>query len=208
MGHLAELETPLFNSAHSALVFAFNFSGQSYDRPMMNRMADGPKRSGKGLVGLDGAGQAGMIRGEVAVLGKLHEAIVTAYYAPHSMPCDCRKPCCSGSKINPEWSDAIGFITQAAIGQLSGACSNYRLRRAIVSRNFGEKCSLVDIANACGVNRDTASAHNEKISLWLSGYRPKKGSGQQAIIGEIERAKTAAAERLHIVGLVFTTLDA
>lgn len=208
MGQIAELETPLFASAHSALVFAFNFSGQSYDRPMMNRMADGPKRSGKGLVGLDGAGQAGMIRGEVAVLGKLHEAIVTAYYAPHSMPCDCRKSCCSGSKVNPEWSEAISFITQAAMSHLSGLMSNHRLRRAIVAKNFGEKVSLGDVAAVCGVNRDTASAHNEKISTWLSGYRPKKGNSQQAIVGEIVRAKTAAAERLHIMGFVFSTLDA
>ena len=77
---------PLFINAHSALVFAFNFSGQCYDRPMMNRMAAPSVGTGKGLVGLDGAAQAGMIRGEVKSLGKLAEAILIARFAPHSMP--------------------------------------------------------------------------------------------------------------------------
>ena len=35
-------EEPLFDSAHAALVYAFNYSGQAYDRPLMNRLADDP----------------------------------------------------------------------------------------------------------------------------------------------------------------------
>ena len=201
MGHAAAaIETytgeALFGSAHAALVFAFNFSGQSYDRPMMNRMADGPKRSGKGLVGLDGAGQAGMIRREVADLGQLREAIITAYYAPRSLPCACRRPCCSGQTVNAEWSDAIGCITQAAVGQLSGMTSNYRLRRGIVMRAFGEKVSISELANVCGVNRDTAAAHNEKVSAWLMGRRHDRADGL------IESTKWAIAARLNDAGFV------
>ena len=200
MGHAAVLEIDageaLFSSAHAALTFAFNFSGQAYDRPAMNRMADGPARSGKGLVGLDGAGQAGMIRREVADLGPLREAIITAYYAPRSLPCACRRPCCSGHTVNAEWSDAIGCITQAAVSQLSGVVSNYRLRRGIVTRAFGEKVSLTELATICGVNRDTASSHNEKVSSWLLGRRHDKADGL------IEQAKAAIADRLIEAGFV------
>ena len=201
MGHAAiALETntgeAMFSSAHAALVFAFNFSGQSYDRPMMNRMADGPKRSGKGLVGLDGAGQAGMIRREVADLGALFEAIITASFAPRTLPCSCRRSCCSGHTANPEWSDAIGYITQAAVGQLSGSVSNYRLRRGIVMRAFGEKVSISELATACGVNRDTASAHNEKVSAWLTGRRRDRADGL------IYQAKGVIEARLNEAGFV------
>ena len=77
----------LFNSAHGALVFAFNFSGQAYDRPMMNRLATPSVGTGKGLVGLDGAGQSGFIRAEVKAMGKLSEAIIIARIAPRSTPC-------------------------------------------------------------------------------------------------------------------------
>lgn len=194
---------PLFDSAHSAVVFAFNFSSQCYDRPLMNRMADGPKRPGKGLAGLDGAGQAGMIRREIAQLGPLHEAIIIACFAPRSVPCDCRRPCCCGKKTNHEWSDAIGLITQYAVGQLSGTVSNYRLRRGIVSKAFGEKVSIGELAVTCGVNRDTASAHNEKINSWLCGRRVN-GSGRvfRAGSGEIEQAKDAAFFRLHDAGFI------
>ena len=203
MGHAAALETyvgdALFSSAHAALTFAFNFSSQAYDRPMMNRMADGPARSGKGLVGLDGAGQAGMIRREIAALGQLREAIITACFAPQSLPCSCRRPCCSGQTINTEWSDAIGVITQAAVGQLSGCISNHRLRRGIVEKAFGAKVSISDLAVACGVSRDTASAHNEKLVAWLRGSKRRLSAED---FGIVDMAKSAATERLLCAGFV------
>lgn len=95
MAATAEVFAPLFESAHGALVFAFNFSGQCYDRPMMNRLASPAVGSGKGLVGLDGAAQAGMIRAEVQTLGKLAEAIIIARIAPRTVPCHCRSARCA-----------------------------------------------------------------------------------------------------------------
>lgn len=60
---------PMFKSAHAALVFALNYSMQQYDRPLINRIAAGhTKESHKGLSGVDGAAQAGMIRAELARL--------------------------------------------------------------------------------------------------------------------------------------------
>lgn len=59
-----------FTRAHAALVFALNFASDCYDRPVMNRLADGPRAAGKGLAGLDGAAQAGMVRAEAEASGR------------------------------------------------------------------------------------------------------------------------------------------
>lgn len=195
-------EEALFKSADEALTYAFRFSNHAYDRPMMNRMADGPHRSGKGLVGLDGSGQAGMIRAEIKSIGDFHLAIVTARYAPSNFPCDCRSACCSGRTTNWEWSEAIDLITRVAIGQVGS--SNHRLRRAIVVNAFlrrSEQQKIGELADYCNVHRDTASDHNAKIMLWLCGMRSKKNV-EQTVIGEIDRAKDAAQRRLYEVGFI------
>ncbi|MFT0167499.1 hypothetical protein ACLKMY_00525 [Paraburkholderia mimosarum] len=57
-------ETPekLFRTPQDALVFAFNYSMHGQGRPLMDRLAAPSLRTGKGLSGNDGAGQAGMVR--------------------------------------------------------------------------------------------------------------------------------------------------
>ena len=74
--------TPPFDSYIDALIFAFNASSENYDRPYMNRVAAPAVGSGRGLGGLDGAAQAGMIRAEVRDLGRMREAILLARFAP------------------------------------------------------------------------------------------------------------------------------
>ncbi|HYD58951.1 MAG TPA: hypothetical protein VEC35_01255 [Noviherbaspirillum sp.] len=191
---------PLFKSADDALRFAYHFSAQQYDRPLMNRMADKTSRSGKGLAGLDGSGQAGMIRREMAALGPFYEAIVIANYAPRDIPCECRAPCCSGAKVNKEWSAAIDIVTTEAMQHLTGKLSHYKLRRSIVERQFGVKHKIGDMADECGVDRDTASAHNMILTMWLTG--DKKRDVPNRKIGEIFRAITAASEALWQAGFI------
>lgn len=194
------VEDALFNNAFQALTFAFRFSAEQYDRPLMNKLADKGSRPGKGLAGINGAGQSGMIRREVKALGPLYEAIVIASFAPHSVPCQCKAACCSGEKINKEWSEAIYVITDAAMMQLSGRLSHYQLRRGIVERQFGVKKTLTDLATKCGVDRDTASHHNAILTTWLSG--DKKRDVPNAKIGEIERALSAARVSLSDAGII------
>ena len=93
--------TGLFRSTQDALLFAFRHAGQAYDRPLMLRMADASRGSGAGLAGLDGAAQAGMIRAEVAALGRLHEAVLVARFADRAIPCQCKAACCSGERRVP-----------------------------------------------------------------------------------------------------------
>lgn len=191
---------PLFKSAHAALVFAYRFTSQQYDRPLMNRMADKEARTGKGLAGLDGAGQAGLIRSEVKGLGPLYESIVIASFAPQDVTCECKRPCCAGSKVNKEWSSAIDAITTEAMQHLAGKLSHYGLRRGIVERQFGAKHKLSELAEKCGVDKDTASAHNMILAMWLTGDKKKDVPNRK--IGEITRAITVASERLWQAGFI------
>lgn len=206
MGKSATAEglQPLFESAHSALVFAFNFSGQCYDRPMMNRLAAPALGSGKGLASLDGAGQSGMIRAELAAIGKLGEAVLTARVAPRSIPCQCRSSCCSGQRANRDWADAIAYLSeQARTTALAGCTSNGLLRREYVVRYFTRKAdrvSLEAIAERHGIARNTVSAHAAKVAAWLGGKTASKGEvvapGLEAIAFDV------IDERLRAVGMV------
>ena len=189
MGAVAAEIEPLFASTHAALVFAFNFSHQAYDRPVMNRMADGPKRSRKGLVGLDGAGQAGMIRAAVDALGREEAMVITARFAPRRDRCECRKSCCSGWKAGREWVGATDWLTQYVLSMaLSGCVSHYRLRNGIVRRVFGDEVKLGAIAEQAEVNRDTVADHAKRITKHLSGIE--------------NRAMKAIDERLFKNGIV------
>lgn len=200
----AEVLEPLFESAHGALVFAFNFSGQCYDRPMMNRLASPAFGSGKGLAGLDGAAQAGMIRAEVQAMGQLAEAILIARIAPRSVPCHCRSSCCSGKRPNWEWTNAIAFLADhVRQTAMHGCCSNGLMRRDYVERYFtrkGDRVSLEALAEKHDINRDTASGHFARVALLFGGAAPKKG--KPAEVGLEHVAMDAADQRLRSAGMV------
>ena len=200
----AELLEPLFESAHGALVFAFNFSGQCYDRPMMNRLASPAIGSGKGLVGLDGAAQAGMIRAEVQTMGKLAEAIIIARIAPRSVPCHCRSACCAGHRPNKEWTDAISVLADyVRTTALAGCTANGMLRREYVVRYFSrkdERVSLEVLAERHDVARNTISAHASKVAMLFGGTQAKKDKA--AVPGFEAAAMNAIEDRLRAIGMV------
>lgn len=168
-GEVMMYEEALFSSAHAALTFAFNFSGQQYDKSMMARLASTPSKAGKGLGGIDGAAQAGMIRAELHACGELVENVLTARMAPKYIICECTHACCSGKKPNHEWEDAIAWLTRDAMSQVAGMLSHYRLRRGIIERHFGVKHNISELADICAVSRNTVAAHQQKILKWLKG---------------------------------------
>ena len=94
----------LFKSTHDALRFAYNFNG---DNTVSAHWGGMPKPTGRGLGGLDGAGEAGNIKRVVESLGGLVTAWAVANYAPNSFPCSCRRPCCKGWRMNDEWESAV-----------------------------------------------------------------------------------------------------
>lgn len=200
----AETLEPLFDNAHGALVFAFNFSGQSFDHPLMNRLAAPAVGTGKGLVGLDGAAQAGFIRSEVQRLGRLAEAILIARIAPRTVPCSCKAMCCAGKKPNDEWTGAISYLAdQVRQTALHGCTSNGVMRRAYLVRYFTPKeqrISLEELAAKYDIDRNTASAHNAKVAAWLAGV-PAKGE-RPAVPGMEPLARDAIEDRLREIGMV------
>ena len=110
------MSEPLFRSAHEALMFAFTFSdacghpvAAAAERRIATFARDRYERipgSGRGLTGLDGAAQAGMIRAEVERIHPLHQIVLVARFsvtniaqrqaacsalalrARHAVPCD------------------------------------------------------------------------------------------------------------------------
>lgn len=201
---MMQRENILFASANGALVFAFNFSGQAYDRHTMNRMAAPSLGNGKGLVGLDGAGQAGMILAEVKGMGKMAEAILIARLAPRSTGCECRASCCSGQKPNKVWTDAIAFLSDhIRTTALAGCIANGLMRREYVVRYFTRKddrISLEDLAKKYEIDRKTVSAHAAKVALYLGGAQAKKD--KPATPGFESMAFNAIEDRLRDIGMV------
>lgn len=197
-------ENMLFQNAHGALTFAFNFSGQAYDRPMMNRLASPAIGSGKGLVGLDGAAQAGMIRAEVKAMGKLAEAILIARVAPRMTPCSCRSSCCSGHKPNKEWTDAVAYLADyVRTAVYAGCVVNGLMRREYLVRYFtkkDERVSLEALAEKYDIARNTVSAHNAKVATWLGGVPARKD--KPAMLGMEQAAFDAIEDRLRSIGMV------
>lgn len=168
---MTEQNESLFSCAHSALTFAFNYSGQQFDKSAMARLASSPSGPGKGLGGLDGAGQAGMIRNEVSQLGKIGEAVMIARTAPHANPCSCRAACCSGWHKNKEWVVAISVLADYMRSTaLAGTTANGQARIACVARYFETKnrrSSLDEMSKDLGLNRNTIGAYASKVAKEL-----------------------------------------
>ena len=200
----AALEEPLFHSAHAALLFALNFSSEQYDRPMMNRMASPTLGSGRGLAGLSGAAQAGMIRSEIKSMGKLAEAILIARLAPRHTLCDCRARCCSGRKPNADWIDAISHLSDhIRTTALAGCTSNGIMRREYVIRYFSrkdERIGIDSLAEKYEIDRHTVAAHSAKVAM-LFGGAPARGD-KPAVLGLEAAATNAIDAKLREIGMV------
>lgn len=171
------MSEPLFKSAYSALIFAFNFSHQAYDPPLMNKLGWGPlNRISSGLSGTTGAAQSGLILSRLTRLTIPQQNIVVAKFAPRTWPCSCRAPCCSGHKPNGEWEQAISDLgTLAGRECLAGCISNRALREGLVRRIFnGSTLTLDQLAAKTGVSERTVKSHSAAISQWILGAkRPK-----------------------------------
>jgi hypothetical protein len=189
--------TVLFKSANAAVKFAVNFGNELHiERSAMNKMADPPKGADTGLGGLDGAGQAGMILSMIKGTGEFHEACLIARSAAHRIPCSCGAPCCSKSRPNWEWYEAVNFITMEVKRLIDserrdgtrGIKDDPAMRRALVSKYFGERIKINELAKACEVTDATVSTHHGKLTKIL-----KKTEGE---------AWTLIEDRLRYAGLI------
>ncbi|MCI2809375.1 hypothetical protein [Eoetvoesiella caeni] len=204
---LAHDNDGLFETAHNALLFAFNFSNEQYDRPLMNRYADDPvSYVSKELSGMDGAGQAGIIMSRLMGLPPLYQYIIFAKYAPQVIKCDCDRACCRGYRDNRLWLAAISEISSTALREaLSGCISHRVLRDGIVKKLFERKKAkhkivLSDLAERCGVPQRTALDQSAKIRRWYHGANATKN--HEAIQGHVQRAELLAENLFESCGIV------
>ncbi len=103
-------DSPLFKSAHSALLFAFHYSGQQSPKTAMGILMKGsPLGKGKGLSGLDGAAQAGMILFEFDKLDKYQRLVLLIRFGDVRHTCHC----CGQLAPSDEWLEAVDALSWA-----------------------------------------------------------------------------------------------
>ena len=201
MKSLSDHTDPLFKDAHEALVYAYNFSHQQYPRSPMSK-AILQSRAGRGLGGLDGAAQAGMIRAEVEQLDRLERAFIVARFAPASVPCDCGRSCCSGNRPNEEWTNAIGILSlHLKEVVLFGCKTTIDMRVDYLKRFFLQKNTCLSI-EALGekhcVVKNTICRHLAEVKSFFLG---NVVNGDRSP-GLEERAMTAITDRLEQAGII------
>lgn len=192
------MDDPIFRSTEAALKYAFCFSTEQYGRSAMAAMY-APPGSGRGLSGIDGAGNAGMVRAEVEKLSPTQRAVLIVRYAPPDLPCSCRRPCCKGSYANKEWSDALELLAQFTAPLFAGSLSNVRLRRALIRAAIArERPEYTALGKEYGVDRGTVAKHAGIIERAIVGTRNERG--------EFDRAYTKVDTLLQEAGIIGETL--
>ncbi|MDY0036707.1 MAG: hypothetical protein RBS05_12430 [Zoogloea oleivorans] len=155
---------PLFRCLSDALRFAYLYSAQQYAQTPMSRLiGTSGLGTGCGLVGLDGAAQAGMIRATVDRLDPHKRAAIIARFAdPHSTL----------------WADAIYRLASWAV---PAGVSHRRVRQALTAKHFGVKVHFCEVAEQCEVNRKIVSKTYNAMSKRL---RELETAAQNALYDE------------------------
>lgn len=190
---------PLFSSAHAAIVYALNYNHQQHDKPLMNRLSWGAMPQGKGLSGVDGAAQAGMIRGLLGRLSDLECALLIAYCAPKQVPIpgshramqivDNKQVRLPQWSANPEYQAALRQIARTyQIHALTSVDqqSVQAARLDLVRRCFGERVNLLEAAERHNIPYRTYKRMHAGVRDFLLGKRG--GYGQTAVTGAIQQA--------------------
>ncbi|WP_430229889.1 hypothetical protein [Nitrosomonas communis] len=163
-------EEPLFKSTHEALVFAFNYAGQQSPKTPLMRMIQskdleddrlGPVKKSKGLAGLDGAAQAGMILAEVCRLpDDQHNVIVARYYRAQY---ECK--CCEQPRPREEWKIAIDALSHCI--ELEGVHKHVRLQMVRKAICGGD----IDIKGLCDKYLLSKPTLYRQLSMLKQKYR-------------------------------------
>ena len=145
----------------------------------------------KGLSGLDGAGQAGIILAAIWRLPVYQRDAIIARYSIRMTPC-CE---CGTHTFTEDYKVAIGSLVEFAMIGLT-AKADIRLRRDLVMGHFGKKPQHVKLAKQYHMNRETVSNYAGQIQKALRGL---EYAGQDTLhdyfceMGVIEMPETMAA---------------
>ncbi|RQM44735.1 hypothetical protein EHZ19_26905 [Paraburkholderia bannensis] len=150
----------IFRSAEEAITFACNYSSQQYAMSPMAKLLQGPARgSGRGLTGLDGAGQAGMVFAELQRIDYWQLAALVTRKLPRSERCDCRRTCCSGWKLNPLFEESVNQLADYVALTLTPVPPVKEFRVAVIMKYFGEKANPLDVAQRLEIKKNAAERH-------------------------------------------------
>ena len=174
----------IMKSAMEAMIFALNYSDQQYAlSPMAMFLKRTHASSGRGLVGLDGAGQAGMVWAEITKISYYPAVALIARCTSKQLRCRCGSPCCAKWRPNELWQIATSQLCDYALPAVSGHVSNRRLRLASTEKFFGQKITLDEIADDVGVARVTAARQHAKIKDFLKSV---EHIGWESLTGALE----------------------
>ncbi len=99
----------LFQSAHDALLFAYNHGAQSPRSPLAGLAPrTGQLGKGRGLAGFDGAAQAGIILAVCATLAPDHHRVLRVRFGRNEQPC----PHCQTIASCAEWIEAVDALSR------------------------------------------------------------------------------------------------
>ncbi len=175
----------VFETTRSAVVFAFNFSMEQYGETILAKMQHHGSigRSGKGLVGFDGAGQAGMVLAQIDRLSRTERAAIVARFSRRFEPC----PCCGGEKATAIWREAIEHLASVCIPV---GVSNVRCRRELVAKHFGVQVGFSALAEKCGLSRNAISEHYRVLTCRMADIEAQA----QASVDEALRSHGMVAD--------------
>lgn len=182
----------IFRSAEEAITFACNYSSQQYAMSPMAKLLQGPARgSGRGLVGLDGAGQAGMVFAELQRIDYWQLAALVTRKLPRSERCDCCRACCRGWKLNPLFEEAVSQLADYVALTLTPVPPVKEFRVAVIMKYFGEKSEPIETAKHLGIPKNAAERHITAI---------------RRCVKDLERdGLTAFSARLDEIGMLVQT---
>jgi len=177
------VEKRLFQSAHQALRFAFNYSDMQHGNAAAAERAIAlqskerylnPPSSGRGLVGPDGAAQAGMIQNVVARQDPLTRLIIAARFT--EIDEDSRRAACA----------ALAVYARRRAGIDASVRNRPDVLVQLIRRHFGLKVNMGRIADAQDVDERTVRRWQAHLLKWL---RPAEQRAMHRLEEALEKAK-------------------
>lgn len=177
------VEKRLFQSAHQALRFAYNYSDMQHGNAAAAERAIAlqareryltPPSSGRGLVGPDGAAQAGMIQNVVARQDPLTRLFISARFT--EVDDDTRRAACA----------ALALYARRRANLNASIRSRPDVVVLLIRRHFGMKVNMGRIADAHDVHQATVRRWQAHLLKWL---RPAEQRAMNRLEQALEQAK-------------------
>lgn len=152
----AVAQEPLFRSVTDALLFAFNFSREQGGESFLAKLIYQNLGSGKGLIGVDGAAQAGMILAAVGRLPPAYKAAITARFCNRYIDSDwCDK----------QFSESFKTSVNALSAYLlpSGKLSSGRLRTTLVVAHYTNNINFTSVGKEFQIERESVAKYFKDI---------------------------------------------